>query len=183
MTRATIRSAALAAALLALPVPAAPAADPAPPPIVNRYGQRIDLRAELTTEAQTSFRGSWHYRLLIANYGATQLICPCLRPEWGIYYIVTDSEGRPVRPAEPIYPSLPLLPPQTAEGYISLSRGELHGFEGEELARQLFPGPGTYRVLARIRPRVPASFAPSEEVWTSERAPLDSNTVTVTVVP
>jgi hypothetical protein len=185
MAHPTIFSTAFAAAWLSFLAPVALAADPAPPPNMNRYGQTIDLRAELSTEAETSFRGDWHHRILIANYGPTQLIYRGIVPGWGITYVVTDVEGRPVRPAEPFYTPPPGPPPQSMEVYLSLSLYEFYGHivhTGMPI-RQLVPGPGTYRVVARIRSPVPASLAPSEDVWTSDRTPIDSNPVTVTVAP
>jgi hypothetical protein len=72
----TRKSAAFAALLLAFLAPGAPAADPAPPPNVNRYGQRLDLRAELSGESETHFGGNWNYRILLVNEGVEQLILP-----------------------------------------------------------------------------------------------------------
>jgi hypothetical protein len=100
-----------------------------------------------------------------------------------VVFIVTDSEGRRVRPAEPPYP--PLMPPapQSLSMYLRLMRDQIHGLNGEFPMRQLVPGPGTYRVVARIRSLMPASEAPSEEVWTSEQGPIESNPITIRVVP
>jgi hypothetical protein len=184
MTPGMKKSAAFAAALLAFLASAAPAADPIPPPTTDRYGVRLDLRAELSGEEEVSFRGNWHHRILFANYGATQLIPPHLGGSFlTLAYVVTDSEGRPVTPAEPPYNGLLSPLPQSASMYGHLARGELLGFTMAMLVRQLVPGPGTYRVVARLRSPVPASFAPSEEVWTTERGPIESNPVTIRVIP
>jgi hypothetical protein len=184
MTRSIIKSVALAAASIASLVSAAPPADPAPPRTVDRNGEIIDLRAELSGEEEASFRGTWHHRILFANYGATQLLPPHLGGSFlTLAYVVTNGEGRPVRPAEPPYNGLLSPPPQSALMYARLERGELHGFNMTMLVRQLVPGPGIYHVVARLRSPVQASFAPSEEVWTSERGPIESSPVTIRVVP
>ena len=176
---------AFAAAWLVLIAPAAQATDPVPISNVNRDGLRIDLRAELSTESETSFRGWWHHRFQIANYGPTQLIYRGITSGWGVTYLVTDLEGRPVRPAEPLYTPPPGPPPQSEQVYITLNRGELYGHivDAGMPIRQLVPGPGPYRVVARIRSPVRAALAPSEDVWTNERGPIDSNPVTIRVVP
>src|ERR1700709_1896139 len=114
-------SAAFEAVLLMLFAPALLAAGQAPGPNLNRYGQTIDLRVELSSESEASFRGDWHHRILFANHGgATLLIYRGMSPGWGIFYRVTALQGRPVRPAEPLYISPPPPPPQSELMYTSL---------------------------------------------------------------
>ena len=101
-------------------------------------------------------------------------VSPFLQPTRGVAFEVTSDAGQPVSPAEPMIGSPP-PPPLKTEQLVSVTKASPYRIQTSERTATIFPGPGKYKVRARV---FFFSF-PSDPV---RYAQLLSDTITVNVI-
>ncbi len=143
------------------------------PPAQARWSGKtppIEVRLHATT---LSMRGEAPIGIDVVSKGAPFAVSPFLQVTNGIAFEVISDVGQPVAPVVPIVGSPP-PPPLEASELVSVSRNSPFHIATRENTKAIFPGPGRYKIRARL---IFSSF-PSKPV---RYAQILSNTVPVDV--
>ena len=106
----------------------------------------IEVRLQAPT---LSMRGEAPIEVDLIGKDGSFAVSPFLQPTRGIAFEVISDAGQPVVPAEPIAGSPP-PPPLKRGDLITVSAASPYRVLTHESARTIFPGPGRYKVRARV---------------------------------
>ena len=133
-----------------------------PPVEVRLHAHAISMRSTAPIDVD-----------LVAQEGAFFAVSPFLEPTRGIAFEVLSESGQLLPPAE----SMPLSTPPPVvknEQLVAVSRSSPYRIATRERAATIFPGPGTYKLRARI-------YLFSSDLDRVRSAQLTSDTITIEV--
>lgn len=119
-----------------------------PPAQAAWIGEKPPIKVRLRAPT-LSMRGEALIEVDLIGKDGPFAVSPLLQPTRGIAFEVISDAGRPVVSAEPMTGSPP-PPPLKTEDLITVSAASPYRVLTHESARTIFPGPGRYRLRAKV---------------------------------